>query len=168
MASTGWIGLATVALMACGGSTAESVNPTDGGGRDAQVDGAPADSAPGSDVAVVDAPADSPAYLACMSATGQLDDSLKTCQSDTDCVIKQEQTDCCGTILYVGVDKASAAQFDTCEAAWVAHFPGCGCASNQTKTEDGKSTALGMDSGGPEVHCIDFTMSGGICMTYTP
>jgi hypothetical protein len=103
------MGLAAVALVACGGSTAESATPTDGGGRDAQVDGASADSSPGSDGAVVDAPADSPAYLECMSATGQLDGTLKTCQSDTDCVIKQEQTDCCGTILYVGVDQAGSA-----------------------------------------------------------
>lgn len=168
MVSTRWMGLATVALVACGGSTAESVNRTDGGDRDAQVDGAPVDSAPGSDVALVDAPADSPAYLTCMSANGQLDDTLKTCQSDSDCIIKDEQTDCCGTILYVGVASASAGTFDECEAAWVAHFPGCGCASNQTKTEDGKATALGMDAGAPRVHCIDFTMSGGICMTYTP
>ncbi len=103
-----------------------------------------------------------------MSATGQLDDSLKTCQSDTDCIIAQEQTDCCGSILYVGVDTASAGRFGACEAAWAAHFPGCGCPAGPTKTEDGKSTALGADGGGPEVHCIDFTMSGGICLTYTP
>ncbi len=163
MGSRRWMGLAAVALVACGGSTAESAPLADGGDRDAQVDGAVGDSAQG-----FDAPADSPSYLACMSATGQLDDSLKMCQSDTDCTIKQEQIDCCGTILYVGVAIASTGAFDACEAAWVAHFPGCGCASGQTKTEDGKSTALGTDGGGPEVHCIDFTMSGGICMTYTP
>jgi hypothetical protein len=103
-----------------------------------------------------------------MSASGQLDGSLKTCQSDTDCVIRQEQTDCCGTILYVGVSSASAGMFDACEAAWVAHFPGCGCDSNKTTTEDGKTTSLGVDGGGPDVHCTDFTMSSGVCMTYTP
>jgi len=167
MASRRWIGLAVLALVACGGSTAEPVNPTDGGGHDAQGDSSPGSDA-AADVAIVDAPGDSPGYLACMSATGQLDDTLKTCQSDTDCVIKQEQTDCCGTILYVGVNTASAADFDACEAAWVSHFPGCGCASNQTKTEDGKTAVLGTDAGAPKVHCIDFTMSGGVCMTYTP
>lgn len=114
-----------------------------------------------------DAPGDA-GYLACMSASGQLDGSLKTCQGDADCVTKQEQTDCCGTILYVGVSTASAGMFDSCEAAWLAHFPACGCASNKTGTEDGKTTVLGSDAGGPQVHCIDFTMSGGICMTYTP
>jgi hypothetical protein len=165
MASRQWIGLAVLAHMACGGSTAEPVNPTDGGGHDAQEDSAPGDDV--SDAAVTDASGDA-GYLACMSATGQLDDTLKSCQSDTDCVIKQEQTDCCGTILYVGVSTASAGMFDTCEAAWVTHFPACGCASNQTKTEDGKTSVLGGDAGAPKVHCTDFTMSGGICMTYTP
>jgi hypothetical protein len=123
------------------------------------------------DAAFVDAPVDAPeeaGYLACLSAAGQLDGSLKTCQSDSDCAVEQEQTDCCGTILYVGVNTASVAKFGACETAWVAHFPGCGCASNQTKTEDGKSSTFGMDSGGPLVHCTDFTMSGGTCLTYTP
>jgi hypothetical protein len=106
--------------------------------------------------------------LACMDASGHLDASLKACQSDTDCVIKQEQTDCCGTLLYVGVRATSAAAFDTCEAAWVAHFPACGCDSNQTGTEDGKKNTIGDDAGAPQVHCTDFTMSGGVCMTYTP
>ncbi len=161
MASRRWLGVAAVVLAACGRSTAASTTAADGGDHDAQVDGAVGDSAPGSDAAVVDAPGDSPAYLACMSATGQLDDTLKTCQSDSDCIIEQEQSDCCGSMLYVGVATASAAQFGACEAAWAAHFPGCGCAAGPSKTEDGKSTALGTDGGGPEVHCIDFTMGGG-------
>ena len=111
---------------------------------------------------------DDAGYLACMNASGQLDDSLKTCQADSDCIIEQEQTDCCGTILYVGVNTASAGMFDACEAAWLAHFPACGCDSGQTKTEDGNTAAPGTDGGAPQVHCIDFTTSGGVCMTYTP
>ena len=130
-----------------GGGTTTTTTMSDAGGGDAQGDAG---------------------YLACMDASGQLDASLKTCKSDTDCVIEQEQTDCCGTILYVGVRTASAAAFDACEAAWVAHFPPCGCASNQTRTEDGKTTTIGGDAGAPQVHCTDFTMNGGICMTYTP
>ena len=154
-------------LAACGGTTSQPV-ATDAGGQDARVDGvAPGDDV--SDAASIDAPLDSPAgYLACMSESGQLDGLLKACQSDSDCVIEQEQTDCCGTILYVGVDTASVAAFSACEAAWVAHFPGCGCASNQTKTEDGKATVLGSDASAPQVHCTDFTMNGGVCMTFTP
>src|SRR5208282_1449656 len=96
------------------------------------------------------------AYLACFDGMGQLSASLKTCHSDTDCVIDEEQTDCCGTLLYVGVDTASVSSFAVCEAAWVAHFPGCGCASDVTRTEDGKSTTAAIDGGGPRVHCTDF------------
>jgi hypothetical protein len=132
-----------VASTGSGGGTTTTITVNDAGGGDA-------------------------GYLACMDASGQLNSSLKTCQSDADCTIKQEQTDCCGTILYVGVRTASAAAFDACEAAWVAHFPPCGCASNQTRTEDGKTSTFGSDAGAPQVHCTDFTMNGGVCMTYTP
>jgi hypothetical protein len=148
-------------LTACGGSTAGESDA----GADARADASPGDDV--SDSAVQDSSADS-GYLACMSASGQVDGSLKTCTSDSDCAIEREQTDCCGTILYVGVASTSVAMFGACEAAWVAHFPGCGCASNKTMTEDGKTTLLGVDGGGPEVHCTDFTMSRGVCMTYTP
>ena len=157
-------GLVVLALAACGGSTGGLSTGSDAG-TDAQGDTSPGDDI--SDSAIADAPGDA-GYLACMSASGQLDGSLKTCQSDTDCVIEKEQTDCCGTILYVGVSAASAGMFDACETAWVGHFPGCGCDSNKTTTEDGKTTMLGVDGGGPAVRCTDFTMSGGVCMTYTP
>jgi hypothetical protein len=153
-----------LALAACGGSTSGLSSGTDSG-ADARGDASPGDDL--GDAAGPDAFGDA-GYLACMSASGQLDVSLKTCQSNADCVIQQEQTDCCGTILYVGVSSGSVAEFDACEAAWVAHFPGCGCASNKTTTEDGKTTSLGAVGGGPEVHCTDFTMGGGVCMTYTP
>jgi hypothetical protein len=163
MASQGWIGLAVLALAGCGGTAVGPNNTTDAGGGDAQ-----ADSPPGDDVDAAFVDSGDAGYLACMSASGQLDPSLKACETDTSCVIKQEQTDCCGTILYVGVSAASAAKFDSCETSWLAHFPACGCASGQTKTEDGKTTLPGTDAGAPRVHCTDFTMSGGICMTYTP
>jgi hypothetical protein len=103
-----------------------------------------------------------------MDAMGQVYASLKACKSDSDCVIKQEQTDCCGTTLFVGVASAAASTFDACQPSWLAHFPACGCASAQTKTEDGKMSYLWMDAGAPQVHCTDFTMNGGVCMTYTP
>jgi hypothetical protein len=159
-----WSALGAVALVACGGATTQSLGNVDAATADAGSDSPP----PGDDAALTDAPLDAPAYLACMSASGQVDASLKTCQTAADCVIKQEQTDCCGTVLYVGVNAASASTFDACEAAWLAHFPACGCASGQTKTEDGKSNLPGLDGGAPQVHCTDFTMNGGVCLTYTP
>jgi hypothetical protein len=163
------MGLAILALTACGGVAADPVNPVDGGGHDAQADGPSADDdAAAADAAPVDASTDSPAYLACMNQMGQVDASLKTCHADTDCVIVQEQIDCCGTILYLGIASVSSSEYAACEAAWVAHLPACGCSSDQTKTEDGKTNYPGMDAAAPRVHCIDFTMSGGVCMTYTP
>jgi len=118
------------------------------------------------DASVPDAGDDAP-YLACMDSSGELSSSLKTCQSDADCTIQQEQTDCCGTILYVGVNVSSVSAFAACENAWVSHFPGCGCDSNQKKTEDGKSIS-DSDGSAPAVHCADFTNNGGICLTYQP
>jgi hypothetical protein len=167
--------LLTLLVAACGGATAQPTTGGDGG-PDARADGfVPGDDGGGpgldgapSDGAPVDSPGDAPAYLACMDSSGQVSASLKACQSDSDCVIKQELTDCCGTILYVGIAKGSAAEFDACETAWEAHFPPCGCASNVTKTEDGKSSTLFADAAAPQVHCTNLTTSGGICMTYTP
>jgi hypothetical protein len=164
ISSQRWSPIAAALLAACGGSAIDT-GTTDGGSDDARAtDGGGDDSAP------ADAAGDSAdtGYLACMSESGQLDESLKTCQSDTDCVIEREQTDCCGTILYAGVDTASVMKFDTCEASWLAHFPGCGCASGQTTTEDGVVTRPGMDAGAPQVHCTDFTSNGGVCLTFTP
>jgi hypothetical protein len=152
-----WTGvplLATV-LLACGGTTAQPA-----AGPDAGADALPGDDAGGA----VDAPLDAPGYLACMNASGQVDPSLKACQIDADCVIEQEQTDCCGTILYVGISTAMAAAFTACEASWLAHFPACGCDSNQTKTEDGKASYGYADAAAPQVHCA----AGGVCMTYRP
>jgi hypothetical protein len=157
--------LVAALLAACGGSVAQTAAAPDGG-HDARADSGQPD-----DAGAVDAPADASLdaeYLACMDASGQVDASLKACKSDSECVIKQEQTDCCGTVLYVGIASASASRFDACQPSWLAHFPGCGCASAQTNTEDGKMSYRWMDAGAPQVHCTDFTMSGGVCMTYTP
>ncbi|HEY3817686.1 MAG TPA: hypothetical protein VGL81_10965 [Polyangiaceae bacterium] len=151
-------------LAACGGSTSELSG--DSGAVDARGDSAPGDDL--GDSAVPDVSAGDAGYLACMSASGQVDDSLETCQADTDCTLREEQTDCCGSILYVGINTASAAAFGACESAWVAHFPGCGCAPGASKTEDGKTVGFGSDASAPQVHCGDFTMSGGICLTYLP
>jgi hypothetical protein len=166
MISSRWRSIAAVALVACGGTAADV---SDGGGSDAASTDAQSMDAAANDASPGDATSDSaaPGYLACMSASGQLDESLKTCQSDSDCDIEREQTDCCGTILYVGVNAGSVAMFDTCEASWVGHFPGCGCDSGQSTTEDGKTTYPGADAGAPQVHCADFTSNGGVCLTYT-
>jgi hypothetical protein len=104
MVPTRWLGFAILALAACGGTAVDPTNPTDGGGHDAQGDALGVDAASPDahadggghdaqgdttpeDAVVADAPGDA-GYLACLSASGQLDGSLKTCQADTDCVIR--------------------------------------------------------------------------------
>jgi hypothetical protein len=153
--SSRWIGPVVLVLAACGGRS-EPLSSNDGGNAAA--------------LEASSAPADSPAYLTCLNASGKLDPSLKTCQADVDCVAKVEFTDCCGSILYVGVNTASVSEFDPCEASWEAHFLGpCLCQPKPTQTEDGHTLPpLGMDASGPEVRCTDLTMNGGLCMTFTP
>jgi len=161
--------LAVVALAACGGTTAQPSSGTDAG-ADVRGDVSPGDDLSDSatpEAAPADAPVDA-AYLACMSASGQIDASLATCQSDGDCAMAQEQTNCCGTILYVGIRAASASAFAVCESAWVAHFPACGCDSGVSTTQDGKTVGSSADASAPLVHCADFTMNGGTCLTYQP
>ena len=143
-----WVSIHALALACCGGSTASPPAPiVDGGMSDAPADAGGADAS----------------YLACMDSSGHVDPSLKQCVAASDCVIGQEQTDCCGTILYVGLNASSAPAFDACQAAWLAHFPACGCFSENTSTEDGKTAYPGMDAGAPQVRC-----SGGTCATYRP
>jgi hypothetical protein len=162
------VAFAMLGLTACGGIA----TGTDGGSTDAahnrdagSVD-ARGDGGHDADAHVADASVEA-AYLACMGDAGKLDDSLKVCKSSADCVIKQEQVDCCGSILYVGVNAASAAKFDGCEAVWAAHFPGCGCPPINM-TEDGNNVSFGPDASVVHVHCADFTSSGGICLTSLP
>jgi hypothetical protein len=102
-----------------------------------------------------------------MDAQGTLKASLKLCHGDAECVIRQEMTDCCGTILLVGIATSSVAAFDSCEAAWQAHFGLCGCRGGPTTTEDGKQINPG-DGGAPRAHCTNLTSPGGVCMTYVP
>jgi len=127
-------------------------------------------STPARDDAGGDAPTDA-AYLPCMNAMGAIDASLKACQSDADCVIKSEEINCCGSTEYVGINKSSASQFDVCEAAWAAHFPGCGCPEGPSTTEDGMTVGFQADAAAPQVHCVIHPMNGtggGQCLTYLP
>lgn len=115
------------------------------------------------DSGVTDVMSDASGYSACFSATGQLSAALKSCQADGDCVTKVEFTDCCGSILYVGVSAVSAGRFDLCENAWQAHFLGpCACPPGEPMSEDG-TTITGASASSPQVHC-----ASGACMTFVP
>ncbi len=154
-------GFSALVLLACGGKAGDSGTGTDAG-ADSTSDGTPSDTA--SDTGTVDGPSD--------TAEGCFDDAgtvpsvpFKQCGGDGDCVVVQHQTDCCGTIVLMGVAKSKSSAFSTCETAWQKHFPPCGCAPGPTKTEDGKTPT---DPGKAVVKCTDFTSGGGICKTSSP
>lgn len=74
---------------------------------------------------------------ACFDATGELDGSLRTCNTTADCVSVKIQRDCCGTFRVVGVNKASEAQAQKCGDDRTSGFPQCGCANQGTFADDG-------------------------------
>ena len=103
---------------------------------------------------------DCASYDQCMNGSGTVDSSVKSCSSDTDCTIQPEQTDCCGSLLFVGVAAMSAQQFQVCEVAWAEQYPKCACAAFG-KTEDGKATNISGNQ--VQVHCV-----ANLCATSTP
>jgi hypothetical protein len=154
---------AALVAAACGGSSAPDIGASSSsGGSSSGGSSSGGSSSGGSSSGGHDAGADA-GYLACIDAQGKIDPSFKACSGDGDCAIRQHETSCCGTSLYVGIATSRLGTFDTCETAWDAHFPGCGCPSGPAQTEDGKTVPFGQDAGAPQVHC-----SGGLCMTYLP
>jgi hypothetical protein len=102
-------------------------------------------------------------YLTCMDSAGNVSSTMKTCTYDTDCMIAKEQTDCCGSSLYVGISTNQQSTFASCETAWEMHEGGCACAAFGPKTEDGKSVG----NGAPQVHCVAQPTTGtATCQTY--
>jgi len=160
-----WVGLASALVAACGRTVGGTASPDDAAVRDAEAVKVDAGGAKDGTTPLHDASVDAPGYSGCMSETGQLDPSLQTCQADPDCVAQQEQTDCCGTTLEVGVNAASVSSFAACEAAWVAHFPGCGCLASSTTTETGATLPPGTS---PGVHCVLSGPGKGVCQTFVP
>ena len=158
----------TLALASCGGVDS-SANAVDASARDAHApDATPVgDCGTGNDGGY--------GYLACFDERGQVRASLKTCLVDSDCTIFDHQTDCCGSLLEVGVSINRDSMFSRCEAGWIQHFPFCNCDPNARMTEDGKVFDGESGSPLPEVHCVSsMTVGCGVpeaahvCMTYLP
>ncbi len=103
-------------------------------------------------------------YDECMSASGTVASSVKSCSTDQDCQPVAEQTDCCGSVLWVGIAKLSTELFAACETSWASQYPPCSCAA-AAKTEDGKTTATNGSTA--SAHCVS-TSGGNVCMTTTP
>lgn len=89
------------------------------------------------------------------------EDFSKSCSQNSDCFIAFHQTNCCGTRIAVGLSITEQGAFSAREGACQGTYPGCGCASEPTVAEDGKS--------GPEVNmgvtCLT-SASGGLCQTH--
>jgi hypothetical protein len=103
-------------------------------------------------------------YLKCFDATGKFTAyELKTCSGDA-CALLVHQTDCCGNTLLIGVAEARLAELQACETAWRATLPDCQCPAGPPQIEQPGGTTVN-DPSGAEVGCINWTSSGGICLT---
>jgi hypothetical protein len=104
-------------------------------------------------------------YLKCFDANGKFTAyQLKMCGGSQSCAIMVHQTDCCGNTLLMGVDAARLAELQACETAWRATLPDCQCAAGPPQIEQPAGTTVN-DASEAELGCINWTSSGGICMT---
>ncbi len=139
-------------LLGCG----ESHGGPDAGARldsgTSHADGATADASPATDAGSVDGG----------PACAFIDGIDRHCLSDGECASATHQTNCCGTEIITGISASESARFATLEAACVASYPGCGCASGPTTTDSGETVT---DPSAVQVGCIT-RGPGGVCMTY--
>jgi hypothetical protein len=80
---------------------------------------------------------DSGSGIVCWGAAQSFPTFDKECDTDANCALVQHQTDCCGSMLVMAVNHAAVGDFDAAEAICRSQYPGCGCAPQGTKTEDG-------------------------------
>jgi len=81
------------------------------------------------------------------------DDLDRSCQSAADCALVEHQTDCCGSILVMGIALSAAPDFAAVEQYCAAQFPACGCAARGLELEDGTLIDFGSDDYAAE--CIE-------------
>jgi len=67
----------------------------------------------------------------------------KTCTAPSDCFIGLHQVDCCGTHTAIGVRSSEHARFQDDETRCEAMYPGCECAAQPTRAEDGRVATSG-------------------------
>jgi hypothetical protein len=158
------LAVASISVAGCGG-IAEGTGTNDASASDASSDGSVDAAIDVSTDAPIDASTTDSAPSICDGTGAITDESYKQCTTAAECTFYSHQTDCCGTTVITGVTKGSLAAVKTCESIWDKHFPGCGCAAGEPKTDDGKTTMFGAT---PTVTCGDFTSGGGICLTSTP
>jgi hypothetical protein len=86
---------------------------------------------------------------------GTLDQS---CLVDSDCLAVRHTTNCCGTSVWLGINKAGGQEFSMLESLCDASYPVCGCAGGPPTTSDGSSLPFGTNAA--------VTCQGGVCRTY--
>jgi hypothetical protein len=86
---------------------------------------------------------------------GTLDQS---CIVDSDCLAVRHTTNCCGTSVWLGINKAGGQEFSMLESLCDASYPVCGCAGGPPTTSDGSSLPFGTNAA--------VTCQGGVCRTY--
>jgi hypothetical protein len=80
------------------------------------------------------------AAIDCSGATGSKFPTFdSSCQIDGDCALEFHQVSCCGTRVAVGVAVSASAAFAVAETSCEKMYPGCGCAQEPTKADDGKT-----------------------------
>lgn len=84
----------------------------------------------------------------------------RTCSGPEDCTIALHQSDCCGSIVALGIAASEREAFDAAEAICQPMWPGCRCAPQPTMADDGTNASLG---GEPVVEC-----NAGTCTTTYP
>jgi hypothetical protein len=132
------------------------------------------DAAGGPDVATSDAPVGSPDLPGAdgpgtdgpgadaAAACGFVDSLDHSCTADADCEVALHQTDCCGSLVAVGINVAADGTFQADETACDATYPGCGCAPAPTMTDSGETAT---DPGTIQAACV-IRGPGMVCLTY--
>ena len=96
----------------------------------------------------------------CFDANGNVPPSSKACTTDADCQVVYYTEDCCGTQRLAGVNKQSVAQVTACTADRASKFPGCGCESRGSVTDDGSRS-----SSSPSLTVIHLECTNHQCVT---
>jgi hypothetical protein len=86
----------------------------------------------------------------------------RSCTGDAACAAAFHQTNCCGTLVAVGISESDRARFDMLEPACRASYPGCGCPSGLTETDSHETVT---DPAMVRVACVTNGPSR-VCMTY--
>lgn len=95
----------------------------------------------------------------CASSPPQFPSFDKGCTDTTNCVLVSHETNCCGSILMMGINHAEADRFAALESLCESQYPACGCAASGVSAEDGTTVPLDSQSK------IVVTCDNGTCMS---